>query len=242
MSATLRGALQVNGEDWITRPLSEREGLWTLVSSGDLHAERRRLLSWLVGSWAVVALVVVGVGLMSSRAQAWGRAHSRIGQEWARDREAFRALTRAMDGATDLSTGLGGALEAVRGLMGVTATVVYRLEARGGRLALVAQRGVPDERIEAFSSRPVDGTGLGDALRSGRIITIRAEDSAFGYRTQIAVPVHIREAPWGVLLLLSTDDRALAGDAERSPCCSTPPSLRPRCAPRPNRRVDNSRA
>jgi len=215
VSATLRGALQVNGEDWITRPLSEREGLWTLMSSGDLHAERRRLLSWLVGSWAVAALVVVGVGLMSSRAQAWGRAHSRIGQEWARDREAFRALTRAMDGATDLSTGLGGALEAVRGLMGVTATVAYRLEARGGRLALVAQRGVPDERIEAFSSRPVDGTDLGDALRSGRIITIRAEDSAFGYRTQIAVPIHMREAPWGVLLLLSTDDRALAGDAAR---------------------------
>ncbi|PYN93796.1 MAG: hypothetical protein DMD89_23545 [Candidatus Rokuibacteriota bacterium] len=215
VSALLRGALQVNGEDWITRPLSEREGLWTLVSSGDFHAERRRLLSWLVGSWAVAALVVVGVGLMSSRAQAWGRAHSRIGQEWARDREAFHAITRAMDGASDLSTGLGGALEAVRGLMGVTAAVVYRLEARGGRLALVAQRGVPDERLEAFSSRPVDGTDLGDALRSGRIITIRVEDSAFGYRTQIVVPVHMREAPWGVLLLLSTDDRALAVDADR---------------------------
>src|SRR5262249_58339049 len=105
VSATLRGALQVNGEDWITRPLSEREGLWTLVSSGDLHAERRRLLSWLVGSWAVAALVVVGVGLMSSRAQAWGRAHSRIGPAWARGRAAVRAITRARDRAAELSSG-----------------------------------------------------------------------------------------------------------------------------------------
>src|SRR5204862_7132276 len=127
------------------------------------HAERRRLLSWLVGSWAVAALVVVGVGLMSSRAQAWGRAHSRIGQEWARDREAFHAITRAMDGASDLSTGLGGALEAVRGLMGVTAAVVNRLEARGGRLAHVAQRRVPDDRLDAYPSGPLVGAAHGRA-------------------------------------------------------------------------------
>src|SRR5262249_61978935 len=102
-AAIQRGAVKVEGEAWTTRPLSEREGLWMLISGGDLGVERRHLLSWLVGSWAATALVTVGLGLMSSRAHAREKPHSRMRQERARNREAFQAITRAVDSAKDLS-------------------------------------------------------------------------------------------------------------------------------------------
>src|SRR5262249_59473110 len=61
-----------------------------------------------------------------------------------------------------------------------------------------------------------EGTDMGEAVRSGQLITTHVENSALGYRTQIALPVHIRDTPWGVLLLLSTDARRLGGDAARA--------------------------
>ena len=215
-SATLGGALHVNGEAWITRPLSEREGLWTLVPSSDLRAEQRRLVSWIVGSWAAAALAIVGVGLMLTRAQARGRQPSWTRQEHTQEREAFHAITRAMDRADDLSSALGGALDVVRDLAGAAAAIVYRLEARGGRMVLVAQRGLPTERLEAFASRPLDGTELGEAIQAGQFITTPVEESVFGYRTQIAIPIQVRDAAWGGLLLLFTDDQVVGNDPARS--------------------------
>src|SRR5262249_772354 len=61
-----------------------------------------------------------------------------------------------------------------------------------------------------------EGTDMGEAVRSGQIITTHVENSAFGYRTQIALPIHVRATPWGVLLLLSTDERRPDGDAARA--------------------------
>src|SRR5207244_1413845 len=109
-----------------------------------------------------------------------------------------------------------GALDVVRDFVGAAAAIVYRLEARGGRMVLVAQRGLPTERLEAFASRTLDGTELGEAIQAGQFITTPVEESVFGYRTQIAIPIQVRDAAWGGLLLLFTDDQVVGNDPARS--------------------------
>ncbi|MGH7403952.1 MAG: GAF domain-containing protein, partial [Candidatus Rokuibacteriota bacterium] len=225
------GATTVGGAPFAVRRLAEPivtspdGGLWVLLPVGEFaRAEHRLLLEFfaLLGAGAVVLGGVVLAFLPpTARPRSGPRADGpRIALERRnRELEALNAVFSTMSRGGDLAATAGEALEIVRGLARMDVGAIYRLDQEGNRLVLEGQSGFDPRHLDRARTRPLDGSHMGVAVRTGRILVTHLDASPpseagireiaveRAHRTQLAVPVPVESRTWGVMALVSQEQR-----------------------------------
>ncbi|HEX4996562.1 MAG TPA: GAF domain-containing protein, partial [Methylomirabilota bacterium] len=233
-SATV-GATDVGDEPFAVRRLVEPVvtspdgGLWVVLSVREfMRAEHRLLLEFLalLGAGAVVlagvVLAFLPAGGRPRRPAGSGPApvSPRVALERRnRELEALNAVFATMSRGSDLATTAGETLEVVRALARMDVGVVYRLDQDGNQLVLEGQSGVDPRYLDRSRNRPVEGSRIGDAARTGQIIVthldasppseeqIREMAAERAHRTQLALPIPVEHRTWGVMVLVSKERR-----------------------------------
>jgi GAF domain-containing protein/CheY-like chemotaxis protein len=221
-------ALRRLGEPVVASP----EGaFWVTVPVREFARAERRLwlefLALLVGGMIVLA-GVVGAFLppvrRGRRTMNAGRGpqpdNPRVALERRnRELEALNAISATIGRGVDLVTTAEETLEVVRGLAGMDVGGVYRLDPAANHLVMVAQSGFDPRYVERFRTRPLEGSRIGDAVRTGRILVshldaappsdeeIRRMAAERAHRTQLAIPIPVEKQTWGVMALVSTEQR-----------------------------------
>ncbi|MEX2222275.1 MAG: GAF domain-containing protein [Candidatus Rokuibacteriota bacterium] len=238
-AATL-GATEVGDEPFAVRRLPEPVvtspdgGLWVVLSVREFaRAERRLLLEFLalMGAGAVVLAAVVLAFLppagprRASRSgpPGPGPAVSRVALERRnRELEALNAVFETMSRGGDLGATAAETLEVVRGLAQMDVGAIYRLDRDGSQLVLEGQSGLDPRFLDRARTRPLDGSQVGIAARTGEIrvthldasppseASIREMAVARAHRTQLAVPIMVEDRTWGVMALVSQEEREFA--------------------------------
>ncbi|HUP36177.1 MAG TPA: GAF domain-containing protein [Candidatus Limnocylindria bacterium] len=235
------GATEVEAEPFAVRRLaapvvtSPDGGLWAVLSVREFaQAERRLLLEFfaLLGAGAVVL-----AGVVLAFLPAGGRPRPEPGgsgprpdsprvvlERRNRELEALNAVFATMSRGSDLVTTAGETLEVVRGLARMDVGVIYRLDPDGGQLILEGQSGIDPRYLDRSRNRPVEGSRVGDAARTGQILVTRldasppSEDSIRemaaerAHRTQLAVPIPVENRTWGVMALVSKEVREFSAE------------------------------
>ena len=234
-AATL-GAIDVGDEPFAVRRLAEPVvtspdgGLWVVLSVREFaRAERRLLLEFvaLLGAGIVVLAGVVLAFLPAGRprrpAGSGPADNPRLSLERRnRELEALNAVFATMSRGSDLATTAGETLEVVRGLARMDVGLVYRLDDEDNQLILEGQSGVDPRYLDRSRNRPVEGSHMGDAARTGQIIVTHLEASPpsdagiremaaeRAHRIQLALPIPVEHRTWGVMVLVSKEDRDFA--------------------------------
>jgi len=227
------GARVVGDEPFAVRRLetpggaSPDGGLWVALSVRDFARAERRLLIEFVALLAAGAVVLAGVvvGFMPPparpRAAAGPRADSprAVLERRNRELEALNAISLTISRGADLATTAEETLEVVRGLARMDLGTVYHLDNAAGQLVLMAHRGLDPRHLERARKRPLDGSHVGDAARTGQIqVThldasppseegIREIAAERAHRTQLAIPIPVENRTWGVMALVSQEQR-----------------------------------
>ncbi|HKC07204.1 MAG TPA: GAF domain-containing protein [Methylomirabilota bacterium] len=233
------GATEVGGEPFAVRRLADPVvtspdgGLWvTLPVLEFVRAERRLLLEFfaLLGAGAVVLAGVVLAFLPVARRRPRPPAGSAPPPDGARvalerrnrELEALNAVFSTMSGGGDLAATASETLEVVRGLARMDVGAIFRLDHDGGRLVLEGQSGLDPRYLDRSRTRPVEGSHMGDAVRSGQILVthldasppseaqIREMAAERAHRTQLALPIPVENRTWGVMALVSKEEREFA--------------------------------
>jgi GAF domain-containing protein len=238
-AATL-GATDVGEEPFAVRRLgppvvtSPDGGLWAMLPVGEFaRAERRLLIEFLglLGAGAVVLAAVVLAflpppGRPRPAAGPGPRPDSpRVALERRnRELEALNAVFSTMSRGGDLATTAAETLEVVRGLARMDVGAIYRLDHDGKRLVLEGQSGFDPRHLDRARTRPLDGSHVGVAARTGQILVthldasppseegIRAMAAERAHRTQLAVPILVESRTWGVMALVSQEQREFTPD------------------------------
>ena len=140
-----------------------------------------------------------------------------------RELEALNAVSATIGRGADLESTAGDALEVVLGLTGMRVGCVFRKDAAIDGLVLVAHRGLAEADVVTLGVRPLHGTHVGEAVRTGRVnialietppadSTERCELARAPVVTQITLPIPLEDGIWGALVLAIRDRRAF--DAE----------------------------
>ena len=140
-----------------------------------------------------------------------------------RELEALNAVSATIGRGADLESTAGDALEVVLGLTGMRVGCVFRKDAAIDGLVLVAHRGLAEADVATLGVRPLHGTHVGEAVRTGRVnialietppadSTERCELARAPVVTQITLPIPLEDGVWGALVLAIRDRRAF--DAE----------------------------
>jgi GAF domain-containing protein len=229
------GAAEVHGEPFAVRRLAEPAaaspdgGLWVLLPVGEFARAEHRLLREFVGLLGAGVLVVAGVVLAflpparrPARAAGGGPVPDspRLSLERRnRELEALNAVFSTMSRGGDLATTAAETLEVVRELARMDVGAIYRLDAEGNRLVMEGQVGFDPRHLERARSRPLDGSHVGVAARTGEILVthldasppseaeIRAMAAERAHRTQLALPIPVENRTWGVMALVSQEQR-----------------------------------
>jgi GAF domain-containing protein/ActR/RegA family two-component response regulator len=235
LRVTAAGKLSLErGRDFLVRPadkvaVSGPGRLWVLVEDGS-EGRRRALVRWLAGL-GLCALASLAVALLLGREPAGrGRAAGRPGEaeppdpnfelvRRIRELEALNAVALSTGRSADVVATAGEMLDAVRALAQMDVGGVHRLDPDGGTLTLIAQRGLTPELAAHIRVRPVDGSYVGDAARTGRLIVTHLDPSSLtdpwlsqlqavrAHRTQLALPIPVKGQTWGVMSLISQEQR-----------------------------------
>ena len=233
--AAALGAIEVGDEPFAVRRLeapvatSPDGGLWVVLSVREFaRAEHRLLLEFLalLGAGAVVLAGVVLAFLPPG-----GRPRSPAGpgpppdsprvalERRNRELEALNAVFATMSRGSDLATTAGETLEVVRGLARMDVGAIYRLDHDGSQLVLEAQSGLDSRYLDRTRNRPLAGSHMGDAARTGQILVahldatppseerIREMAVERAHLTQLAVPIPVENRTWGVMALVSKEQR-----------------------------------
>ncbi|MGH7348759.1 MAG: GAF domain-containing protein, partial [Candidatus Rokuibacteriota bacterium] len=188
------------------------------------RAEHRLLFEFfaLLGAGAVVlAGVVLAFLPPTARPRPGPRADGpRVALEQRnRELEALNAVFSTMSKSGDLAATAGEALEVVRGLARMDVGAIYRLDQDGNRLVLEGQSGFDPRHLDRARTRPLDGSHVGVAARTGRILVTHLDASPpseeqiremaveRAHRTQLAVPIPVESRTWGVMALVSQEQR-----------------------------------
>jgi GAF domain-containing protein/CheY-like chemotaxis protein len=219
--ATGAGARAIDGVPWRLRPAGHlgSDAVWVGASAAELRVQWRRLATLLgCGLAAVLALVLGGAWLAGGRRRAPSRARPNLRLE------TLASVAEAMTSGVELEATVTRALGIVCAVARIDLGVLYRADAAGARLALVAGHGVPREMRELLSAGPPRRTRIADVLRTGRHqlvdltgdsledAAVRAVVARAGYTTQLALPVVVDGVTAGVLVLLTRARRRFDGD------------------------------
>ncbi|HSB40403.1 MAG TPA: GAF domain-containing protein, partial [Methylomirabilota bacterium] len=235
--ATL-GAAKVDGEPFAVRRLGEPAAvspdgaLWVALPVGEFARAEHRLRLEFLGLLGAGVLVVAGVVLAflpsagrSARPAAPGPIPDspRLALERRnRELEALNAVFATMSRGSDLTTTAAETLEVVRELARMDVGAIYRLDQDGNRLVMEGQVGFDPRHLERARSRPLDGSHVGVAARTGEILVthldaappseaeIREMAAERAHRTQLAVPIPVENRTWGVMALVSKEQREFA--------------------------------
>ncbi len=219
-AATAAAERSIDGVPWRLRPAGRfgADAVWVGASAAAVRAESRRLASLLAGG------LVVLLGLLG----AWGWLAGRHRRMPPRDRATLRLETLysaavAMASGPELETTAARTLGIVCAVARIDVGLLYRADLAGKRLVLVAGHGVPPELRALVDSRPLDGTRVGEVIRTGRHqvmdltgdyikdAALRAASARAGYTTQLALPVVVEGVTWGLLALVTRDRRRFDG-------------------------------
>jgi len=236
--ATGAGVATVGGEPWALRRLevpgaeSPDGALWVALPVREFAQAERRLLgefvALLVGGIVVLAGVVLAFLPSAGRARpvAGPRTENpRIALERRnRELEALNAIATTIGRGANLETTARETLEVVRGLAGMDVGSVYQLDASGRELIMVAGSGFDPRHVETSRVRPVDGSRIGDAVRTNQILVthldaippseegLRQMAAERAHRTQLAMPIPVEEQTWGVMALVSRETREFSDE------------------------------
>jgi GAF domain-containing protein/CheY-like chemotaxis protein len=221
-AAASAGGRTIDGVPWRLRPVIGTGTDVVLLGASEAGARAaRRRLALLLGAGlpvpvALVAAMAWVVGPRPRRAPARGRRNLEL--------ETLYSAAVAMGSGSDLETTGARTLALICAVARIDVALLYRAEPAGERLALVASHGVPPGMIGLVESRPLRGTRIGEVARSRRHQVMDLDGDAIkdpalrraavagGYTTQLALPVLVDEAPWGVLVLVTRDRRRFDGD------------------------------
>jgi GAF domain-containing protein/CheY-like chemotaxis protein len=229
------GATQVGDEPFAVRRLGEPVatspdgGLWVALSVREFARAEHRLLLEFLALLAAGTVVLAGVVLAFLPAGGPARPTGGSGprpdsprvvlERRNRELEALNALFSTMSRGGDLATTASEALEVVRGLARMDVGVIYRLDHDAKQLVLEGQSGIDPRYLDRSRNRPLEGSHMGDAARSGQILVTRLDASPpseaqiremaveRAHRTQLAVPIPVENRTWGVMALVSKEER-----------------------------------
>ncbi len=144
-----------------------------------------------------------------------------------RELEALNAVSATIGRGADLESTAGDALDVVLGLTGMRVGCVFRKDAALDTLVLVAYRGLEAADAALLGVRPLHGTHVGDAVRSGRVdialidmpppgsAALRELAARIPIRTQITLPIPFKGGIWGAMVLMVRDERTFDADEVR---------------------------
>jgi GAF domain-containing protein len=236
IGVTVAGRLSLDaGRDFLVRPadqvaVSGPGRLWVLVAD-ESEGRRRALVGWLAGL-GLCALAGAAAALLLRREPAASRRRAPEATAEAmvsdpdvelarrnRELEALNAVALSMGRSADVAAIAGEMLDVVRALAQMDVGGVHQLDAGDGTLTLIAQRGLTPEFAAQISVRPVDGSYVGEAARTGRLIVTQIDPSSLtdpnlaqlqavrAHRTQLALPIPVKGRTWGVMSLISQEQR-----------------------------------
>ena len=231
--ATASGRLRLEGgRDFLVRPASQVTvsgpgRLWVLVADGS-EGRRKILIAWLVILGAC-GLISAGAALVLNRGgdPAGRRTRSSSGRSDTdleltrrnRELEALNAVALSMGRSADVVATAGEMLDVVRALAQMDVGGVHQLDPADGTVTLIAQRGLTPEFAAQIRVRPVAGSYVGEAARTGRLIVTHIDPSSItdpwltrlqavrAHRTQLALPIPVKGQTWGVMSLISQEQR-----------------------------------
>jgi GAF domain-containing protein len=224
-----------SGRDFLVRPadqisVSGRGRLWVLVAD-ESEGRRRSLAGWLVGLTLCAFAGATGALLLYREpgppppraVDAFAEPESSDSDaELARrnrELEALNAVALSMGRSADVVATAGEMLDVVRGLAQMDVGAVQQLDPGDGTLTLIAQRGLTPEFAARVRVRPVDGSYVGEAARTGRLIVTHLDpltltdpwltqlQAVRAHRTQLALPIPVQGKTWGVMSLISQERR-----------------------------------
>jgi GAF domain-containing protein/CheY-like chemotaxis protein len=226
-----------DGRAYLVRPGSQ--GLVSALGQGHLWvltadvgaSQRSKLLAWL-GALGAVGLSSAVAALLLARPLRGGRAHTATPfmpfetqdpdaelQRRNRELEALNAVALSMGRSADVLATAGEMLDVVRALAQMDIGGVHRVDPAAGTLTLIAVRGLTPEFAEQIRVRPLDGSYVGEAARTGRLIVTHIDPSAItdpklaelqamrAHRSQLALPIPVKGKTWGVMSLISQERR-----------------------------------
>ncbi len=229
------GATHVGDEPFAVRRLAEPVatspdgGLWVVLSVREFARAEHRLLLEFLALLGAGAVVVAGVVL--AFLPAGGRPRPTVGsgprpdsprvvlERRNRELEALNAVFSTMSRSGDLATTASEMLEVVRSLARMDVGAIYRLDHDGNQLVLEGQSGLDPRHLDRARTRPLDGSHVGVAARTGQILVTHLDVSPStdegireialerAHRTQLAVPILVENRTWGVMALVSQEQR-----------------------------------
>jgi len=236
IGATVAGKVSLDGgRDFLVRPagqvaVSGPGRLWVLVAD-DGEGRRRALVGWLMGL-GICGLGSAAAALLLYREPGAPRRRavepllepepSDPDLEVARrniELEALNAVALSMGRSADVVATAGEMLDVVRALAQMDVGGVHQLDPTDGTLTLIAQRGLTPEFAAHIRVRPLDGSYAGEAASTGRLIVTHLDPSALtdpwlpqlqavrAHRTQLALPIPVKGRTWGVMSLISQEQR-----------------------------------
>jgi GAF domain-containing protein/CheY-like chemotaxis protein len=138
----------------------------------------------------------------------------------SRELEALYTAALTMGSGTDIVSTAEQTLDVVLAVAAMHVGLVFRLDASGERLWLLASRGLTLQQAEALRERRLDGSHVGEAVRTRQYVVSELATSPFisdpdlrhavaqgQFHTQLALPIFADDAVWGVMALVTQERR-----------------------------------
>jgi len=233
-AAMTAGRLRLQGsQDYVVRPMSQVTvagpgRLWVVVPDGS-EGRRRMLIGWTAvlavcaAASAAAAIVLTRSGEPTRRAPRRFGADAELTQR-NRELEALNAVALSMGRSADVVATAGEMLDVVRALAQMDVGGVHQLDHASDTVTLIAQRGLSPEFAAQIRVRPVAGSYVGEAARTGRLMVTHIDPTSItdpaltrlqavrAHRTQLALPIPVKGQTWGVMSLISQERRDFLPD------------------------------
>ncbi|HXT20450.1 MAG TPA: GAF domain-containing protein, partial [Thermoanaerobaculia bacterium] len=234
-AAAATGRLTVGDQRFVLRPaarLGDATAL-ALIPERTLAADRTWLWALLATSFALTAAAALTAIVLATRrhgsveardgSAGVPRALGDLGGHVEAPQVELAALYTAaltMGSGTDIKSTAEQTLDVVLAVAKIHVGLVFRVDAAREKLVLLASRGLTSEEAEPLRERRIDGSHVGEAVRSGHYVVSELATSPFiddpalrraiaqgEFNTQLALPIFAQDSVWGVMALVTQHRR-----------------------------------